>query len=188
MTWYDFLCGFSLSFQLTSSQGGWLYLANKCHHTEYFSTHILTRRMTPFIHFPRKYKAFQLTSSQGGWLSPVQSPHRIPDFSTHILTRRMTMKPYEAFESKVFQLTSSQGGWPSTILFNISLLFFFNSHPHKEDDIIFYPIINKYHIFNSHPHKEDDSESLKTDYITFFFQLTSSQGGWQNREQRKGRT
>ena len=77
------------------------------------------------------------------------------NFSTHILTRRMT-------DGKREQESSSH---------------FFNSHPHKEDDIFIItvftltsfsthiltrrmttpiPQVLVSHVFNSHPHKEDD--------------------------------
>ena len=77
-----------LIFQLTSSQGGWLFLSkermskrlfNSHPHKEddndlpepgvplYFSTHILTRRMTSSLPATGGVYVFQLTSSQGGW-------------------------------------------------------------------------------------------------------------------------
>ena len=78
-----------LTFQLTSSQGGWQYY---------------------FIKKARKY-VFQLTSSQGGWRSfPVSGSGLLP-FSTHILTRRMTDPHFPQIINPAFQLTSSQGGW-----------------------------------------------------------------------------
>ena len=105
---------------------------NPCR-TWYFSTHILTRRMT--LHSP--------------------SVRNNRNFSTHILTRRMTFHPQPATMLSPFQLTSSQGGWQcSLIIWNRYMIFqltssqggwpkkdcwtmerwFFNSHPHKEDD------------------------------------------------------
>ena len=75
-------------FQLTSSQGGWLmffqvhkripffnshphkeddYLLLLVLPVQYFSTHILTRRMTTLSQSPWYTPIFQLTSSQGGW-------------------------------------------------------------------------------------------------------------------------
>ena len=76
---------------------------------------------------------------------------------------------------------------------------FFNSHPHKEDDLVRKDSKKQGSIFNSHPHKEDDD--LPLNLFPFFcfsthiltrrmticgkcgsgyqvFQLTSSQGGW----------
>ena len=144
----------------------------------YFSTHILTRRMTIDIVYIWVGWIFQLTSSQGGWRRAVCSaggwkifnshPHKEDDassdiawifvflfqltssqggwrfvrhcmnlcisFSTHILTRRMTERTRNWQKRNSFQLTSSQGGWrfPVFVLVHQS---FFNSHPHKEDDI-----------------------------------------------------
>ena len=54
----------------------------------YFSTHILTRRMTTQQEFA----------------------DRLNIFSTHILTRRMTYGPSSIMRWYTFQLTSSQGG------------------------------------------------------------------------------
>ena len=119
-------------FQLTSSQGGWLPL-----------------QATSIISF-----AFQLTSSQGGWPSKFISC-TTAFISTHILTRRMTDFDHLSFCFRIFQLTSSQGGW----------LF------------LFIPTIKKTY-FNSHPHKEDDVPPSDSPATLLQFQLTSSQGGW----------
>ena len=75
---------------------------------------------------------------------------------------------------------------------------FFNSHPHKEDDVDLDNIIGGGILFNSHPHKEDDNGEIEpasakkfsthiltrrmTDTmcpftVSSYFQLTSSQGG-----------
>ena len=78
------------------------------------STHILTRRMTMAV-------------------NPADGSI---DLSTHILTRRMTTVFCSCFSVKSFQLTSSQGGWRLMIMCIIGR-WTFNSHPHKEDDILF---------------------------------------------------
>ena len=143
-----------MSFQLTSSHGGWrkghiwssfYQIFNSHPHMEddmvrfplriflVFSTHILTWRMT----------------SNG--FHRMQGHH----FSTHILTWRMTGKSIMKIIAVIFQLTSSQGGWRWQKRLMMELLLF-NSHPHKEDDIFD-------HIPKSYSHN---------------FQLTSSHGGW----------
>ena len=165
-------------FQLTSSQGGWLWFDDECIHS----------------------CSFQLTSSQGGWplLSHIRTtgkffnshPHKEDDaefqrsafsirFSTHILTRRMTgmaqlQMPFLYFFNShphkeddrdpnnffqpylIFQLTSSQGGWRVFSCVGVGFIAFFNSHPHKEDDAWIHRAMIEYIFFNSHPHKEDD--------------------------------
>ena len=77
---------------------------------------------------------FQLTSPRGGWHSAD-----LPN-TTH----------------GIFQLTSSRGGWQWCMLLLMKKMYF-NSHPHKEDDVESYCIkfITIWY-FNSHPHKEDD--------------------------------
>ena len=122
-----------------------------------FSTHILTRRMT-------------------AWADGETENIR---FSTYILTRRMTFCVIPSKNTISFQLTSSQGGWRTSTTRPIPYLFF-NSHPHKEDDGNSISIISILRIFNSHPHKEDDDLALMTSGYGHIFQLTSSQGGWQN--------
>ena len=57
------------------------------------------------------------------------------NFSTHILTRRMTI--------------------PTIFILYVDK--FFNSHPHKEDDVAYFVYTYIITFFNSHPHKEDDS-------------------------------
>ena len=103
----------------------------------HISTHILTRRMTsvPSSMIPVS-KSFQLTSSQGGWQAAGDSK--------------------ESWSA--FQLTSSQGGWRRCIWDAHVLRLYFNSHPHKEDDV--FPVSNFTRAYG--------------------FQLTSSQGGWRS--------
>ena len=122
-------------FQLTSSQGGWplpfiteqlsFRHFNSHPHKEddkdlylfwwnqNISTHILTRRMTVSLWNRHTLSVFQLTSSQGGW--PIASLNSV--------------------SLSVFQLTSSQGGWQGFI-FILMESEYFNSHPHKEDDLL----------------------------------------------------
>ena len=78
------------------------------------------------------------------------------DFSTHILTRRMTCTPSLCSSGTIFsthiltrRMTRMQN--PHT-----EIQLFFNSHPHKEDDVPVPSPYIQYYIFNSHPHKEDD--------------------------------
>ena len=168
-------------------------------------------------------KIFQLTSSRRGWRVITTSkmwkqyfnshPHEEDDLaetetyneqnniSTHILTKRMT-KISVKFESikLAFQLTSSRRGWPRNVR-HAQTIFYFNSHPHEEDDDFHSndELFTGY--FNSHPHEEDDrlvlatviirkniSTHILTKRMTFqpwvngiilrLFQLTSSRRGW----------
>ena len=120
-----------------------------------FSTHILTRRMTQ----RRDHYVY-------GRCIFNSHPHKEDDeviwatscdiaFSTHILTRRMTCRQFADNRYRVFQLTSSQGGWRAGCFIHPTHIFF-NSHPHKEDDIT----------------TDNDGNPFSV------FQLTSSQGGW----------
>ena len=54
--------------------------------------------------------------------------------STHILTKRMTSWPAWQNQQFIFQLTSSRRGWrcKQTLKF---FFWYFNSHPHEEDDV-----------------------------------------------------
>ena len=80
---------------------------------EYFNSHphkeddIFFRQASQYIFI------FQLTSSQGGWHIDIA-------FRTIFTT---------------FQLTSSQGGWPNLMDWTRGQRNF-NSHPHKEDDVL----------------------------------------------------
>ena len=56
------------------------------------------------------------------------------NISTHILTRRMTISSFKVLSSFIFQLTSSQGGW-RILAAPWMAVNYFNSHPHKEDDL-----------------------------------------------------
>ena len=124
--------------------------------------------------------------------------HSLIVFSTHILTRRMTCTPSLCSSGTIFsthiltrRMTRMQN--PHT-----EIQLFFNSHPHKEDDICLAFFQMRINFFNSHPHKEDDGETgtvvglqdfsthILTRRMTYHlhnsmhnlsFQLTSSQGG-----------
>ena len=121
----------------------------------YFSTHILTRRMTALR---RKVQAY-------------------PSFSTHILTRRMTSYYSSVFCSWNFSTHILTRRMTATKQPVSNSLSFFNSHPHKEDDSLFaWPVLPEL-FFNSHPHKEDDKPLAEATQKRIAFQLTSSQGG-----------
>ena len=166
-------------FQLTSSRRGWhsfrvLILLYKyfnshpheedddvsvlfCYYKQIISTHILTKRMTTLWgHINIIPTTFQLTSSRRGWRCKRWFLGDGMIISTHILTKRMTE------------------WWKQWLCWN----WYFNSHPHEEDDgspkpagsniIISTHILTKrmtvisvFHWvstnhFNSHPHEEDD--------------------------------
>ena len=76
-------------FQLTASQGGWLWREKQRMTVTYISTHSLTRRLTSVKNTMIMLFVFQLTASQGGWQS------LFPFCLSHY----------------IFQLTASQGGW-----------------------------------------------------------------------------
>ena len=144
------------TFQLTSSQGGWLNALAPTGFPSLFSTHILTRRMTYVQNFLKMHIIFQLTSSQGGWLGKPDSQH----------------------DRWTFQLTSSQGGWRAGRLAS-NLSNSFSTHILTRRMTLYtYYIISCIYFFNSHPHKEDDHRCVLYRHTWLFFQLTSSQGGW----------
>ena len=103
------------------------------------STHILTKRMTWHISTARTALSFQLTSSRRGWhwsdvlisatsLFQLTSSRR--GWRKHWLRRVLFI---------IFQLTSSRRGWRLLVWHMPSLLSYFNSHPHEEDDAV--PIV-----------------------------------------------
>ena len=145
-----------MSFQLTSSRGGW---------------HGQVPRLL-------KDKVFQLTSSRGGWLRALLNrlirkyfnshPHEEDDnqhqcynfsfhISTHILTRRMTVFSSNLGIRLIFQLTSSRGGW-RTRLWCIALVGIFQLTSSRGGWLL----------------------RLSTNISATLFQLTSSRGGWRN--------
>ena len=141
-------------FQLTSSQGGWRGAAESKEQIR-FSTHILTRRMTSASIWYLSISVFS-THILTRRMTMAERLFGIKrHFSTHILTRRMTSQKITRIAFVIFQLTSSQGGWPRFFVWPF------------------------YHwFFNSHPHKEDDLCNLQCLKLFLYFQLTSSQGGW----------
>ena len=169
----------TISFQLTSSRRGWqvciVLLSLPGHFNSHpheeddedmvnmwiwitsISTHILTKRMTVYHAFWIPRCIFQLTSSRRGWLlNPYYQALGI-NISTHILTKRMT----------------------DSLFCQDFFVFYFNSHPHEEDDknrkfyergLVSFQLTSSrrgwrdFHsydelftgYFNSHPHEEDD--------------------------------
>ena len=122
-------------------------------------------------------KKFQLTSSQGGWLRELRWN----------------------WQEQSFQLTSSQGGWQLQRPLLPSYTHF-NSHPHKEDDLVMakhqFSLFISTHILTRRMTmvilgKSKKKLHISTHILTrrmtflffffldaFIFQLTSSQGGW----------
>ena len=168
-----------------------------------FSTHILTRRMTISLYRRFIPDVFQLTSSQGGWRAIMYAIFSNISFSTHILTRRMTCpSPWKCtpvnFSTHILTRRMTDGKREQE-----SSSHFFNSHPHKEDDIF---IITVFTLTSFSTHiltrkmtmdkiREQNRLRFSTHILTrrmtvlcvnvasyITFQLTSSQGGWQRRE------
>ena len=113
MTTPRFSCNVPSFFQLTSSQGGWLWcwlhslrcirLFNSHPHKEddisinfesnpswFFNSHPHKEDDVADEEFYAYHGVFQLTSSQGGWRIVLNVKFKY-QFSTHILTRRMTL-------------------------------------------------------------------------------------------------
>ena len=81
-------------------------------------------------------------------------------FSTHILTRRMTDF---CFPVLVHQNFFNSHPHKEDDLLHVCQCYvpsLFNSHPHKEDDRVVQTLRNVRKLFNSHPHKEDDRPPL----------------------------
>ena len=55
--------------------------------------------------------------------------------------------------------------------------FYFNSHPHEEDDGVENYLCKFGENFNSHPHEEDDAGERVVKHNENIFQLTSSRRG-----------
>mgnify|MGYP006914247996 CR=1 FL=1 len=119
MTADDWIRQRSEAFQLTSSRRGWHGIFATVSDIIFISTHILTKRMTIPAPNMRHATSFQLTSSRRGW-HWSGSVEGVWNISTHILTKRMTY----------------------TSIFNILIEYYFNSHPHEEDDGIL-PFLRK---------------------------------------------
>ena len=149
------MAAFAVVFQLTSSRGGWPFLCFFYNSACNISTHILTRRMTLLIQFHRHLLLHFNSHPHEEDDNRTGDCYNLGSISTHILTRRMTktfhiiaydryisthiltrrMTPLTKYVGApdVFQLTSSRGGWLYQHLVWIHN-FYFNSHPHEEDD------------------------------------------------------
>ena len=171
--------GCSLFFQLTSSQGGWLFLANQKAHLQFFNSH------------PHK--------EDDEVESIVWSCMR---FSTHILTRRMTYVLLECDNHIHFSTHILTRRMTKTSFIHFPGIFLFNSHPHKEDDccrsVNLFSRVFSTHILTRRMTQWRVHLFLKTNFSThiltrrmtvfflpchsfpYIFQLTSSQGGWPN--------
>ena len=82
----------------------------------------------------KSIRKFQLTSSRRGWLVLSYMTASLSRISTHILTKRMTwFQCNHILLHWLFQLTSSRRGWRKKYL-RYCECYYFNSHPHEEDD------------------------------------------------------
>ncbi len=100
-------------FQLTSSRRGWLCFSCPCRHSYSISTHILTKRMTPYRVSLICSTVFQLTSSRRGWPSAFFTPSTIPLFQLTSSRRGWPSWQSSSNLTSSFQLTSSRRGWRS---------------------------------------------------------------------------
>ena len=159
-------------------------LADVCNNTRWISTHSLTRRLTHSLLVP--VYLFSHFNSQ---------PHKEADnftpvllsfdsgISTHSLTRRLTREWSNSDDSNLFQLTASQGGWPWISAGRRSPEYF-NSQPHKEADGNY---VKKYDLSGISTHSLTRRLTSFNCHIFYLllFQLTASQGGWQQDLDRK---
>ena len=140
-------------FQLTSSRRGWRCGCTQINQKAYFNSHpheeddkaALTEQNTALFQLTSSRRGwlpsflcwkifiiFQLTSSRRGWRR-YGSECLCNRISTHILTKRMTITMWITLRFTLFQLTSSRRGW-RMITYRAKLQYYFNSHPHEEDD------------------------------------------------------
>ena len=189
-----------ITFQLTSSRRGW-HIA----HLRYLfgvtiSTHILTKRMTEegLDVIVEEYISTHILTKR--MTTTIEEGKKGRKISTHILTKRMTWprRKMEVHWGISTHILTKRMTFTCPCTHNIT--FYFNSHPHEEDDGQWGNITGNYGNFNSHPHEEDDgilsflwktSAGISTHILTkrmttrlvtlclsFRFQLTSSRRGW----------
>ena len=120
------------------------------------STHILTRRMTKKRQLSVWSLIFQLTSSQGGWRFYIYTPIIRQNLSTHILTRRMT----------IYNWMCNGGLYLSTHILTRRM----TGLPQTDGNCIF---------LSTHILTRRMTLYLYYHHYILLFQLTSSQGGWQ---------
>ena len=166
-------------FQLTASQGGWRDRYSFCPKRQDFNSqpHKEADRLI-FMH-SHQANLFQLTASQGGWRWNGDMYGVCRYISTHSLTRRLTryrldLRPqlYISTHSLTRRLT----GQPDTTQ-NIELISTHSLTRRLTEYLTAYSSRNWY--FNSQPHKEADCILPVIVCGLSKFQLTASQGGWQ---------
>ena len=164
----------------------------------FFSTHILTRRMTPHFFLIIFLCIFQLTSSQGGWQFSLcvrilirffnSHPHKEDDFpsppskdtiafSTHILTRRMTHLAFvlvfsSGFSTHILTRRMTCTGIYCCYSFIFQLTSSQGGWPFHFSTWSFWKVFQLTSSQGGWP----DALRVRTGAGTF--QLTSSQGGW----------
>ena len=166
----------SSSFQLTSSRRGWPCCFNYICYTFNFNSHPHEEDDHTLLGNCCMNEIFQLTSSRRGWLT----------------------QQVNSITEDAFQLTSSRRGWHCNLRFCFGS-FYFNSHPHEEDDNVsrflnpslyisthiltkrmtkmFVYIISSTSI-STHILTKRMTVSYHLGKVPLLFQLTSSRRGW----------
>ena len=130
-------CNRYLTFQLTASQGGWLYVNTYRWNSFHFNSQPhkeADRSQQHSTHFPKLFqltasqggwqndsneygwvRVFQLTASQGGWRDSINNLSSISIFQLTASQGGWQPDVFADIDGTAFQLTASQGGWQSSI-------------------------------------------------------------------------
>ena len=156
-------------FQLTSSRRGWHKHNKKSPNPLHFNSHPHeeddnfenTGMSSTYI--------FQLTSSRRGWRQKSFLSDLTVYISTHILTKRMTWprRKMEVHWGISTHILTKRMTFTCPCTHNIT--FYFNSHPHEEDDCYRCISLPTWRYFNSHPHEEDDRRVQQAFQCPWYF-------------------
>ena len=176
-------------------------LFNSCRKAFHISTHSLTRRLTTVLQIFQIQRCYFNSQPHKEADEGHEEFRKINCISTHSLTRRLTWdwsSDPEADRISTHSLTRRLTAWSTAVAASVAYfnsqphkeadgsfqflsqgLSYFNSQPHKEADgcAASQKIFQGY--FNSQPHKEADLDKLELTTKETIFQLTASQGGWQ---------
>ena len=142
-------------FQFTSSYRGWRPWDNETNYDADFNSHPHIEDDSDADQTVDYPKVFQFTSSYRGWPNPALMDHWFSLFQFTSSYRGWRASGFFFYRTEKFQFTSSYRGWLYWLVLNPTVFQFQFTSSYRGWPILKLTDSNRFY-FNSHPHIEDD--------------------------------